>query len=303
MNWFSHLSRHLAVRGVFWRKCLDWVVLHVPSCFHPFLIFATTLVFYGAAAPARRTVVRHLGIILPGSGKVMNYLRAFGVFQNFGWTLIDATAQRLLQVPFTYEVEGHEFLDQLAVAQGAIVLTAHMGNYNLGATVFVERFQREIRMVRAPEPDALTARHLDQSIEQSAAGAVKVDYTTEGAALSFDLLNALRRGEIISIQGDRVIGEATKSTAIMFNRHALLPTGPFVLALAAEVPIFPLFVIRAGYRRYKIVARAPIICVRSVRSRDQSIATAMQQWADVLTQMISNDWRQWHAFTPVFSDP
>jgi lauroyl/myristoyl acyltransferase len=233
---------------------------------------------------------------------MMNYLRAFRVFQNFGWTLTDATAQRLLQAPFTYEVEGHEFLDQLAVAQGAIVLTAHMGNYNLGAAVFVEKFQREIRMVRAPEPDHQTARHLDRSIKQSAAGGVKVDYTTHGAALSFDLLNALRRGEIISIQGDRVIGENPKSTAIMFNHQALLPTGPFVLALAAEVPIFPLFVIRAGYRRYRIVARAPIPCLRSARSRDESISTAMQHWADLLTRMISSDWRQWHAFTPVFAD-
>lgn len=302
MNSFSQLSRHLAVRGVFWRKCLDWIVVHVPSSLHPFLIFATTLVFYAVAAPARRTVVRHLGIILPGSGRVMNYLRAFRVFQNFGWTLTDAAAQRLLQVPFTYEVDGHDFLDQLAVAKGAIVLTAHMGNYNLGAAVFVEKFQREIRMVRAPEPDALTARHLDQSIEQSAAGAVKVDYTTDGSALSFDLLNALRRGEIISIQGDRVIGEVTKSTATMFNRQAFLPTGPFVLALAAEVPIFPLFIIRADFRRYKIVARAPITCVRSGGSRDADIAAAMQQWADVLAAMIRADWRQWHAFTPVFSD-
>lgn len=302
MNWLSHLSRTMAVRGVFWRKCLDWVIVHVPSCFHPFLIFASTLVFYVVAAPARRTVVRHLAIILPGSGRIVNHLRAFCVFKNFAWTLTDATVHRLLKARFTYEVEGHSFLDQLATAKGAIVLTAHMGNYNLGAAVFVEKFQREIRMVRAPEPDELTARHLDRSIEQSAAGAVKVDYTTDGASLSFDLLNALRRGEIISIQGDRVIGEAAQASVIMFDRAALLPTGPFVLALAAQVPIFPLFVVRVGYRRYKIVARAPITCVRSGRSRDEDIAAAMQQWADALAQMIRADWRQWHAFTPVFRE-
>ncbi|HEY2124796.1 MAG TPA: hypothetical protein VGG94_04960, partial [Chthoniobacterales bacterium] len=71
MNWLPQLSRHLAVRGVFWRKCLDWIVLHVPSSLHPFLLFAATLIFYAAATPARRTVVRHLGIILPESGKAM----------------------------------------------------------------------------------------------------------------------------------------------------------------------------------------------------------------------------------------
>ncbi len=290
----------MAVRAVFWRKCVDRVILHVPSCFHPFLIFISTLIFLVVAAPARRSVVQHLGIILPGSSRILNYLRAFRVFQNFAWTLTDAAAHRLLKTPFTYEVEENHFLGQLATADGGIVLTAHMGNYDLGAAIFVEKFHREIRIVRAPEPDALTAQHMGQSIERSADGAVKVDYNTDGKSLSFDLLNALRRGEIISIQGDRAIGEVAQSPVTMFGRTALLPTGPFVLALASQVRIFPLFVIRSGYRRYRIVAREPILCLRSGRPRDEEIAAAMQQWADVLASMIASHWPQWHAFTPVF---
>ena len=54
--------------------------------------------------------------------------------------------------------------------------------------------------MRAPEPDSLTARHLDRALEESGAGAVKIDYNTDGTSLSFDLLNALRSGEIISFK-------------------------------------------------------------------------------------------------------
>jgi lauroyl/myristoyl acyltransferase len=300
MKPFSHLPEEFAVRGVFWRKCIDWVVLHVPSFFHPFLISISTALFFLTATPARRTVVQHLALILPGSRRLANYFRAFGIFQNFGWTLTDGAVRRLLKAPFIYEVEGEKFLKELAAAQGAIVLTAHMGNYDLGAAIFVEKFQRELRVVRAPEPDAVTARHLDKSIEQSAAGGVKIEYNTEGALLSFDLLNALRRGEIISIQGDRSMGEIAQSPVNMFGHKALLPTGPFVLALAAQVPIFPLFVIRAGYRRYRFIARAPIICARTGRARDEDIEAALQEWADILSEAIRAHWRQWHAFTPIF---
>jgi lauroyl/myristoyl acyltransferase len=301
MNWFPRFSRPFAVRGVFWRKCIDWVILNIPSLFHPLLIFVSTAVFFVVAAPARRTVVRHLGIIFPRAWTITNYLRAFRVFLNFAWTLTDATIHRLLKAPFTCEVEGNDFLEQLAAADGAIVLTAHMGNDNRGAASLVEKFHREIRMVRAPEPDALAARHLDRSIEQSAAGAVKIDYNTDGRSLSFDLLNALRRGEIISAQGDRVIGDVAHAPVTLFGREARLPSGPFVLALAAGVPIFPLFVIRSGYRLYKFIARAPIICARSGGSRDADIALAMNKWSDVLAGVISANWEQWHAFAPVFS--
>ena len=186
MSHFRRWSRRFAVRGIFWRRALDWAVIHVPSCLHPLLISFWTLVFFLLAGPARKTVHRQLAIIQAGSSPVMNYLRTFRTFYNFAWTLTDAAIFRLLRAPFTYELEGEDFLNELAAAESAIILTAHMGNYELGAGLFIEKFKRKIRMVRAPEPDDLTAQHLNLSLERSSGGAVKVDYSTEGTTLSFD---------------------------------------------------------------------------------------------------------------------
>ena len=97
-----------------------------------------------------------------------------------------------------------------------------MGNYDLGAALFAEKFQREIRMVRAPEPDRETARHLDETLEKTGSGAVRVDYTTDTTSLSFDLLRALRENEIVSIQGDRVVGNAARSFDEIFGHEMLL---------------------------------------------------------------------------------
>jgi len=289
-----------AVHGVFWRNCIDWIVLHVPSFFHPFLIFVSTLIFFFFAAPARRTALNHLAIILPGSWLVTNYFRVFRIFWNFGWALTDAATYRLRKPLFTYELMGEKFLNDLATAKGGIVLTAHLGNYDLGAAIFAEKFHRELRIVRAPEPDVASARHLGRSLEESAAGAVKVDYNTDGTLLSFDLLNALRSGEIISIQGDRVIGEVSQSPVTLFGKTVRLPNGPFVLALVAGVPLYPLFVVRSGYHRYKILAWEPIPCLRSSQSRDEDVAHAMQRWAGVLQETITLYWPQWYAFTAIF---
>src|SRR4051794_21999137 len=92
--------RRFAVHGVFWRECIDWIVLHVPVFFLRPVVFLATLIFFFFAAPARRTVIDHLAVILPGSGKLPNYLRAFRIFWNFGWTLADAASYRLLHCSF-----------------------------------------------------------------------------------------------------------------------------------------------------------------------------------------------------------
>jgi lauroyl/myristoyl acyltransferase len=290
--------RRFAVRGVFWRQYLDWAISNVPFYFIPVLIWLWTIFFFFFAAPARRAILCHLAVILPGTNRLTNYLRTWRTLYNFAWTITEGSQFKLNKANFTYEVEGEESLAQLAAAKSAIVLTAHMGNYDVGAALFAEKFQREIRMVRAPEPHRETARHLAESIEKTGAGGVRVDYTSDTTALSFDLLHALRANEIVSIQGDRVVGETAREATKLFGRTVFLPSGPFILAQIAEAPIYPLFIVRRRYRSYKIIVRDPIVCTRDGASREEIVDAGLRQWSAVLEDVIRRYWDQWYAFVP-----
>jgi lauroyl/myristoyl acyltransferase len=300
MSDFRNWWKNLTVRGVSWRKGLDWAIANVPFYLHPFLVFFWTIFFFFFARKARKAVVSNLAVILPGAWPLVNYFRAFATFHNFAWTLAETANYKLNQAEFLCEVTGANFLEELIRESGAIILTAHMGSYDLGAALFAETFQREIRMVRAPEPDKLTAQHVDLALREAGSGAVKVDYSTDGTALSFDLLNALREGEIISIQGDRVVDNVASSLATLFGRPVSLPSGPFILSLVASAPIYPLFVVRSGHRKYRIIAREPIICVRTGRSRQEDIASATMRWSQVLESLVREHWSQWYAFDRMF---
>jgi lauroyl/myristoyl acyltransferase len=293
--------RHFDARGIIWRHYLDWAVSNLPFYFLPMLMFFWTFFFFFFAAGPRRGVVANLRFVLPGSSRLMNHLRALRTIYQFAWAITDATAFKFNLGTFDYEIVGEEFLDELAAAEGAIVLTAHMGNYDLGAALFAQKFSRDLRMVRAPEPHRESELHLNDALQQTGAGAVKVDYSTSNTLLSFDLLNSLRSGEIVSIQGDRVVGEVSSRTARLFNHDVRLPDGPFILAQVAEVPIYPLFIVRRGYKRYRVIVREPILAERTERSREAVVATAMQQWCAALEQQIAEYWDQWAAFVPIFA--
>ena len=288
-----------AVESVLWRRVIDWSVAHIPAVFHRPLIWIAAVLFFFVAIPARNALLRNLRVAIPGSWRIVNYFRVVRVFANFGWSLTDAATYRILRPRFRYELEGGRFLEKLSEAKSAIVLTAHMGNYDLGAALFAERFHRTIKMVRAPEPDALAAQHVDLALQQSSAGAVKVGYSSDGTSLAFDLLADLRNGEIIAIQGDRVVGEVSREPVNLAGREVLLPIGPFVLSLVSETPIYPLFVVRTGYRKYKIIGRKPIACLRGGGAREEIIAAAMRDWAQVLEEIVREYWPQWFAFAPL----
>jgi lauroyl/myristoyl acyltransferase len=294
-GWF----RRFAVRGVFWRQYLDWAIINLPFYMHFVLLCFWTLFFFFFAAPARRALVANFSVVLPGSSNLMNHFRAFRALYNFAWTITDAAVYKLTHAEFAYDLIGSVLLDQLATAHVAIVLTAHMGNYDLGAALFAQKFNRKIRMVRAPEADRQTEQHLESSLAQTGQGAVKIDYNTAGALLSFDLLNAVRQGEIVSIQGDRMIGDVARVDGTMFGRRIAVPSGPFILAQIAEVAIYPLFVVRNGYRRYAIIVRNPIDVQRS-GNRDADIAAAVAQWCRTLETIVSQHWDQWFAFSSIF---
>ena len=278
------------VHGVFWRQFLRWAVLNVPPWIEPAVIAFWSL-FFLLWGPGRRGVMRNLSIIFPRSTAPANFFRCYRVFWNFSWSLSDTGRLRELRTIPTWEFAGREHLEALRTGGGAILLTAHMGSYDLGAHLFAEVSGRRIVMVRAPESDPQTREFEEQRLTDD----VEVQFNTDGSALALDLLHAVRDGAIVAIQGDRMAGEIAGVPATLFGKSIEVPAGPFALAMTARVPIYPVFVIRRGWRRYLMRAEAPIEIVRT-RDRDADFAAAARTWTTTLEQVIRESWWQWFAF-------
>lgn len=293
MKW----RRRFVVHGVFWRQLLRFAVLMTPLWIEPIVMATWSLVFL-LWGPGRRGVMRNLSAILPGSNAFVNFLRTWRVFWNFAWTIADNVRFLETRVPPDWDFEGTEhFADLEAHEGGAIILTAHMGSYDLGANLFAEISKRAIVMVRAPEQDPETHEHEASLHGRTKAEKLKVDFSTRASDLALDLLHAVQRGEIVAIQGDRVTPGIASFPAILFGKQTNLPAGPFALAMAARVPIYPLFIVRRGRRKYRLVVSKPIEVVRT-RNREEAFERAMSEWTRELERVVRGAWFQWFTFEP-----
>ncbi|PYQ27353.1 MAG: hypothetical protein DMF56_20605 [Acidobacteria bacterium] len=292
MTWF----RRFLVNGVFWRQLLRFAVLNVPLWVEP-IVEAFWTLFFLLWGPGRRGVMRNLTAILPGSSSLANFFRAYRVFWNFAWTITDNMRFRELRVSPDWEFIGREYYEQLqSQPGGAIILTAHMGSYDLGAHLFAEKSGRQIVMIRAPEIDSQT-RAFEESHASRTAADLKIDFNTRASDLALDLLHALQRGEIVAIQGDRVTPGISALPATLFGKPMQVPAGPFALSMAARVPIYPLFIMRRGRRRYRIVTAKPFEVTRT-RDRAAAFEEAVKQWTAELEQVVREAWFQWFTFQP-----
>ena len=167
---------------------------------------------------------------------------------------------------------------------GFIVLTAHLGNWELAGRLLVGRSQgRPLHVVMAPEADPRVERLLRHG------GPARI-VTLRAPADAIPLVAALRRGEIVGMQGDRPLGQRGDVPVSFFGAPALFPLGPFVLARAAGVPVLPAYCVLREDRRYTVLLKPPIRV-----ERDQEEA-ALARWVDGLAAVIAQHPTQWFSF-------
>ena len=112
--------------------------------------------------------------------------------------------------------------------------------------------------------------------------------------ISVELLAALRRGEVVALQGDRALGTRGDVPLPFFGRPAPFPLGPFVLARAAAVPVLPAFCVLDQNYRYTVWVAAPITVERG---QEEDAARA---WVRVLEDVVREHPTQWFNFFDVW---
>ena len=140
---------------------------------------------------------------------------------------------------FTFTREGNEHLVALARGGGgAILLGAHLGSFEaMRAAGDEERFP--ITIVGHFENAAMITallRELDPDFDGRVLHAGQDSLT-----LALELRDAVARGELIALLGDRVGLNEKEVRVPFFGRPARFATGPLLLASVLRVPIYLVF--------------------------------------------------------------
>ncbi len=149
---------------------------------------------------------------------------------------------------------GAAKIDQcLAAGNGLIVWTAHLGNSEF-ASRLLEMHGRPVNVARLVEdkPAEIMLRNLMTNER------LKIVDLSGGVRASIELLQALRRNEIVAIQGDRVYHHHS-ADVMFFSEPAAFPLGPFLLSQVSGAPVLPGFVVREGWLRYRVLMGDPIL--------------------------------------------
>jgi KDO2-lipid IV(A) lauroyltransferase len=240
----------------------------------------------------RRVLVVNAGYLAPQLALHERKRMARRTFINFfeaASDLFRLPSQDADEIQEMISAEGMEHLRAAqALGRGVIVVTPHLGPYELGGAYVASLGLPVHAMVEDIDPETNAAL-------ASYRGAAGMGLISRSTGLR-QMYRLLKEGQIVLLVADRVIGEGAEGIEVAWGAgRRPIPSGPAAFALATGAPIVPGYIVRrpAGSpTRYLLHLDDPIVATG--KSRDDVTRDVAARLADAVCQHPD----QWYVFQP-----
>jgi KDO2-lipid IV(A) lauroyltransferase len=221
-------------------------------------------------------------------------------FQNYGQYLLDyMVMHRLLPSNKNQWVEeevGTSYMmEALEAGKGAICITPHLGNWEIGGLLFSFR-GGSLNVLTLDERDLDTRSFREEMRGRRGIKILYINPKDDSPMAILDAVKALRRNEIVAMLGDRI--ESQKTMVFdFFGRKTAFPIGVAILAMATGAPVLPVFVVMGSNRKYRGIIEPPIYFNSPSREdRETIIREGMERLIKKFEEYIEKYPDQWYNF-------
>ncbi len=189
--------------------------------------------------------------------------------------------------------------DALARGTGAILISPHLGNWELGGLGLAD-LGYKLNVLTFREPDEKVNELRERVRGERGIAFIYVDRHDTSPLAIIEAVNALRRNEVVALLGDRD-GSSHTMTINFFGRPAQIPLGAAYLSVASGAPVIPVFVPLEG-NRYSTLMEEPIHFRGGHKDNAVAIRGGVEQLVAVFEKYIRRYPDQWYNFFPYWDD-
>jgi len=278
--------------SAFFRRIAHWGALKGPESLlrlSPGPIGAA----FGLALPeVRRRIVRNLRRVHGRRGIWREQLDAVETLANYAACFAEAIGSDREDARPRVKVRGEERL-RAALAQGGVVLvTAHIGPWELTAQQFGRALAADVILVMEREPNAEAG---DLQDRQRSERGLKVLHIGAHPTDALPLITHLKKGGVAALQLDRVPPSGRVVDVSLFGAPFRAPEGPFRLAGLSGAQVVPVFARRHGFFDYELEVSEPVALGR--RPTAEELRAAAQQAISAMERFVSASPTQWFHFS------
>lgn len=216
---------------------------------------------------------------------------------RFGQVVLDRFAM-YAGVKFQIDRVNNELLTKLSDGdEGFVILSCHVGNYELAGYTFAATQKPYNAVVFGGEAQSV----MENRQRMFAANNIRMIAVREDMSHVFAMNSALADGQIVSIPADRVFGSSRTVSSRLLGGTVQLPLGPFALAAQRGLQTIAIFVMKEATYRYKVYIR-PVEAGGPQLKRDERIATMAQSFATEMEKILRQYPEQWYNYYEFWGD-
>lgn len=250
-------------------------------------VMATVVPFYMVANRKGYKAMRQYFVERRGDSRLKAVWHIYRNHFVFGQIILDRFAVYGGKM-FRFEEEGQELFDEVTrMEQGMVMLSSHVGNYEMAGYMLESAHKRYNALVYAGETETI----MENRRRVFARHNMNMIPVREDMSHLFEMNAALDGGEIVSLPADRVFGSQKTLVCDFLGAKAQFPMGAFALAAQKEVPVMALFVMKENAKTYKAFMRK--IEVPDGLNIKQRMAHIAQRFADELAAVLERYPYQW----------
>jgi phosphatidylinositol dimannoside acyltransferase len=278
--------------GAFLRQLAHWGALRGPRDFVRLSPRPIGAVFGLAVPEVRRRVVRNLRRIYGRRRVVREQVEALETLANYASCFAEAIASEREDAEPRVTVHGEQRLTAALERGGVVIVTAHIGPWELTAQRLGKALKAEVMLVMQREPNA-EAGEL-QDYHRSERG-LKVLHVGAHPTDALPLIAHLKQGGVAAMQLDRVPPNGRVIEVPLFGQPFVAPEGPFRLASLSGALVVPVFARRIGFFEYELTIAEPIAIGR--RPSPDELNHAAAQAVSAMQASIERSPTQWFHFS------
>lgn len=211
-------------------------------------------------------------------------------YENFGQMFVEVLRFPLLDrehIARWIKIDHLErYRELVGGRRGAVLLTAHFGNWEL-LQIVSGILGRPVHVLARSQRHGRLNEYLNRMRESHGSVAV-----ARGMGIR-SLLRSLRRGEFIGLLGDQDAGRDQGLILRFLGRRTTVPTGAFELASRTGVPLLPSFIVRRRGPFHHVFVGEPIHCPPRRRGGPENYEAAVRAYLDLLEDFICRYPNQW----------
>ena len=215
---------------------------------------------------------------------------------RFGQVMIDRFA-RYAGKTFALTTDNIELYNELEAGDDAFVmLSAHVGNYEMGGYMLTAKRKSMHMLVFAQETETVMENRKKQ-FGRTNIHMIPVD---NGMNHLFAINEVLTTGQILSLTADRRFGSERSVVCRFFGADALFPLGPFATIVQRDVPTLVVLVVKTGIKSYRaILTRLPL--PPTSLPRKERIQQLAQAYVNELERVVRLHPEQWFNFFNIWT--